>query len=313
MSGTTDIRAAAEEALRLHEAATPGDWVHSPPGVDEPHVSTRHNDGPVSWIASPRSVPSRRWHDAAFIARARTLLPVLARAVIARADVASLRGATLEAAARYVADTPRRIATSEQERTLIDIIVSGIRSLNPDATNRPAPALTPEVERAIGRVVNASAKRGPITDAPTFALHDAVLGLLAALAKMQEARAALTDERARMIVWEMLGEAYVCAQPRVAQKIATAIQRAAAGEFGEGQASQAPAIAPGARVRTADPLTAHRFPGYPATSRRAGAEGHAAKTHSGGEGWFVRHDDGTEAPYDADELTVIPVTGASNE
>jgi hypothetical protein len=45
--------------------------------VDEPHVSTKiGSDGDrVDWLASPRSAPSKRWHDAAFIAHAREDLP----------------------------------------------------------------------------------------------------------------------------------------------------------------------------------------------------------------------------------------------
>ena len=66
------------EARERCERATPGPWVHSPPGVDEPHVSTKiGSDGErVDWLASPRSAPSKRWHDAAFIAHAREDLPV---------------------------------------------------------------------------------------------------------------------------------------------------------------------------------------------------------------------------------------------
>ena len=65
------------EARERCERATPGPWVHSPPGVDEPHVSTKiGSDGErVNWLASPRSAPSKRWHDAAFIAHAREDLP----------------------------------------------------------------------------------------------------------------------------------------------------------------------------------------------------------------------------------------------
>lgn len=89
------------EARERCERATPGPWVHSPPGVDEPHVSTKiGSDGErVDWLASPRSAPSKRWHDAAFIAHARDDLPAAlreierqARAVVVLiADAAALR------------------------------------------------------------------------------------------------------------------------------------------------------------------------------------------------------------------------------
>ena len=60
---------------------------------------------------------------------------------------------------------------------------------------------------------------------------------------------------------------------------------------------------PGDRVRTADELTAVGYgPGY---CRLPGIAGALTEEHSEG-GWWVRHDDGPEAPYDTDELRPAP-------
>ena len=74
----------------------------------------------------------------------------------------------------------------------------------------------------------------------------------------------------------------------------------------DAKAAQQQALAPGARVRTADPLTWSCLyaPEFNRT-RRAGITGEIRSEY--GDGWTVRHDDGTEAPYDASELTVVPV------
>jgi len=66
-------------------------------------------------------------------------------------------------------------------------------------------------------------------------------------------------------------------------------------------------IAPGTRVRTANPLTGCKwYPEHSRALRRAGAEGVVfPEVEPPGVHW-VRHDDGHEAPYDDDELTEIP-------
>jgi hypothetical protein len=54
----------------------------------------------------------------------------------------------------------------------------------------------------------------------------------------------------------------------------------------------------GDRVVTVDRLTTARFP----EARREGATGMVTGAYTSCGGFWVRHDDGTEAPYDADEL-----------
>jgi hypothetical protein len=73
-------------------------------------------------------------------------------------------------------------------------------------------------------------------------------------------------------------------------------------EAAESMLDRAKALAPGKRVRTAAMLkTAPLFP-----ERRTNADGVITRAAIGNKARFwVRHDDGTEAPYDADELTPI--------
>lgn len=62
---------------------------------------------------------------------------------------------------------------------------------------------------------------------------------------------------------------------------------------------------PGDRVRTVDPLTATDYRPDAGKHRRSATSGALAYEHDDG-GWWVRHDDGTEAPYDTDELGHYP-------
>jgi hypothetical protein len=124
-----------------------------------------------------------------------------------------------------------------------------------------------------------------------------------------------------------------------AQDLASYAERRAAGEDGHGMARRTdacpcppretppapgesvhkptcelyePALAPGVRVRTADPLTcSYAFAPEFNRDRRAGATGAIREItgHGRHASYQVRHDDGTEAPYDRDELT--PIGGAS--
>jgi 8-oxo-dGTP pyrophosphatase MutT (NUDIX family) len=65
---------------------------------------------------------------------------------------------------------------------------------------------------------------------------------------------------------------------------------------------------PGDRVRTAAKLTSARF--HEDHPRKADCTGKVDRSLAcgGAYAWMVRHDDGTEAPYDADELQPEPVT-----
>ena len=73
----------------------------------------------------------------------------------------------------------------------------------------------------------------------------------------------------------------------------------------DAKAAQQQALTPGARVRTADPLTGDgEF--CAAERRRPGVLGIITDDEFE-EGFWIRHDDGTEAPYDASELTVLSV------
>lgn len=63
---------------------------------------------------------------------------------------------------------------------------------------------------------------------------------------------------------------------------------------------------PGARVVTAERLTAHIY-GVWGQDRKPGKAGTVRLMVDGhGQRWMVRHDDGTDAPYDADELRPGP-------
>ena len=78
--------------------------------------------------------------------------------------------------------------------------------------------------------------------------------------------------------------------------------RRAAGEGGHGMATRwRPTV--GARVVTADPLTSNE---YAPSGRRPGALGILISLETGWTGAMVRHDDGAEAPYDADERAPAP-------
>ncbi len=77
-----DVRAAAEEALRLAEKATPGPWQYSTEPHDErPDTNEVADLVNGDWVITHSELrPSD--HDGRLIACARTLLPLLARAVL---------------------------------------------------------------------------------------------------------------------------------------------------------------------------------------------------------------------------------------
>lgn len=124
----------------------------------------------------------------------------------------------------------------------------------------------------------------------------------------------LTEERAREVAEEALSgidwpQGFTDVAAELEDHLADVILSAARGELGAGEPNRAICGDCGQSVETVnDTLPAHnskRFSPSMQASRRAGAIGHIRAEDAPHAEWWVRHDDGTEAPYAASELTKI--------